>query len=148
MAQTLKAITALSTPVVHSDFTNKFLDQNLSALNNLAVKQLKAVIVISLVYELNAYGGTNYISPMNIKQLHQDAAVLFGGYTILDEEESIQKVKVEAALAWNAAVAKGATVTTDVNTLIAVAPGLLEVPEQPLNLMILLLRYKLAVIGA
>jgi hypothetical protein len=148
MPQTLVAITALSTPVKHSDFTTKHLDQCLSALDDLACLQLKALMATFLAYELNSYGGTDYSTPPNFKQLHQDAYALFGGYTIEDEVDNIQKLKVECALAWNAAVAKGATLSTDVNTLLALMPGSLACSNQHLNIMILVLKYKLAVLGA
>lgn len=148
MSQVLQAITALSTPVVHSDFTKKHLDQCLAAVDNLPVLKLKTITAICLAYELNAYGGTNYVSPKNFKQLHQDAYVLFGGWTLLDEQESWQKAKVETVIAWNAAVAKGAVVSTDINTILALFPGFLELHVQIINLMIFLLRYKLAVLGA
>jgi len=148
MAQTLKQITALSTPVLHSDFTTKFLDQNLAAIANLPMLKLKEITITSLAYELNAYGGTNYISPPNFKQLNQDAEALFGGWTMLGKDEDYQRARVEAVIAWNAAVAKGASVTTDVNTLIGLTPGTLALNEVKANLMIFLLRYKLAVLGA
>jgi hypothetical protein len=147
MAQTLAALTALSTPVIHSDFTTKHLDQCLAAIDNLPIIKLKAITLASMAYELNAQGGTNYVSPANFRQLDQDAVVLFGGWTLLDQEASWQLAKAEAVFAWNEAVASGATLSSNVNTLISSFPGSLEKTVNQCNLMILLLRYKLAVLG-
>ena len=139
-------MTALTTGAVIKSDQEKGLTQNLAALANLSVRQLKAISVISLAYELAGYGGTNYSAPA--VQLNQDASVLFGGIELLAGEETKNKTLIQTALDWNAARFKVTTsISTDVNTLLALYPALVDLPEDQLNRMIFTLRYKLSVLS-
>jgi hypothetical protein len=124
----------------------------MAALEDCSAAYLKAITIVCLAFELNAYSGANYVSPVNIKQLDQDATSLFGGFSILASEQNTTTIRIETVLAWNAAAAKvGATFTatySDVNALLAFAPGLLELPLERLRMMISTLRYRLSVLGA
>jgi hypothetical protein len=147
--QILTVLPALTSPVTITQ--SKTLEADMAALGACSVPYLKAITIVCLAFELNGYTGTNYVSPVNMKQLDQDATSLFGGVELLAIEANLQYMTIVAALAWNAAAAKvGATFTatySDVNALLAFAPGLLELPDDRLNQMIFLLRYRLSVLS-
>ena len=150
--QKLTTLSALTSPVTPAQAGSGGLTSNMAALANCSVIYLKAISVVAMAFELNAYGGTNYVNPENLKQLRQDAASLFGGISLLGDEQNLQMVRIRASLDWAAAAAKvGASFTgsySDVNAILAFDPKLLDTSLEMLDRMIFLLRYKLAVIGA
>jgi hypothetical protein len=148
--QKLVVLPALTSPVGPTQAAT--LVSNMAALADCSTAYLKAVTIVSLAFELNGYSGTNYVSPVNMKQLDQDAVSLLGGISLLVNEQNQQIMRLFAAIAWAAAAAKvGSSFTSaysDVNAILAFSPGLLELPLERLDQMIALLRYRLAVLGA
>jgi hypothetical protein len=143
MAQTLVALAALSSPAVPANRAT--LAANMAALENLHENQLKAISIVALAYELNAGSGTNYLpAGVGFDRLAQDAAALFGGTSLLVSEQNQNMLATRTVLDWNGGKAAAAGLSTDVNALLAVSPGLLERSGELLTQMIFTLRYKLA----
>ncbi len=118
---------------------------NMAALFNLAPAYLKVVSIVSLAYQLNSKGGTNYISPANQTALLRDAANLFGTMPFFDNQQNQQLLLARTVCDWNAGYSQTSTLSRDPNVLLAVFPGLLEMPLPTLDQCILMLRVKLAV---
>lgn len=147
--QKLVVLPGLTSPVGPTQAAT--LTANMAALSDCPPAYLKTITIVSLAFELNGYSGQNYVSPSNMKQLDQDAVSLLGGISLLVNEQNQQIMLLFAAIAWAAAAAKvGSSFTSaysDVNAILAFAPGLLGIPLERLDQMIALLRYRLAVLG-
>ena len=148
MAQTLIALTALSTPPKLTD--NKTLAANMSALTNLGATDLKAIQIEGLAHKLYGAGGDDYragTASHNHAQLIQDATSFMGGISIVSGETSENLALAQAALDWGAGYVEDATLSTDVSTLLGISRDFRALPEETLNRIILFLKYRLALLG-
>ena len=118
---------------------------NVAALADLPVPYLKAVSIIALAYQLKTNGGYDYITAKKLNQLVQDARTMFAAPALLADEQSQQFVAFRTVLDWNAGYTATSTLSRDPNVLIAVLPGLLELPIPTLDMCIFLLRLRPAV---
>ncbi len=143
--QTLTALTAISNPPVLEESSTFRGDA--SALNNLNNRQLMAIRVLSKMYHLADAGGTNYKS--NIPLMMDSTAALFGiafNVTVSPYEDSPMN-KWETVLDWNAAKAADSSLPTDVEALLVLCRVLVKYPENTLYQVLMLLRYKLSLLG-
>jgi hypothetical protein len=126
--------------------TGTKLSANVTQLQNLSNRQLLAFEVECLAYELQAYGGVDYRT--NHPQLRQDAVTLLGAFPLNDNPLGNALYNhVEAANAWASAYNKTSAIGTDVSAIIILTGRLSETPSSFLCLMILYLRYCLAVLS-
>ena len=142
MSQTLKAFTALSSPVVVTD--SKTLVWDLAAVANLAPVQLKAINILGMIYSLAAVvGKTNYKTKH--AQLIQDATSFMGGISLVDDGDKSQQVEaLDAVVSWDVGFTTGSGLSADVNTLLAEARDLIALPAETLNRLYYFLFYSLA----
>ena len=118
---------------------------NVAALMDMPMPYLKAVSIIALAYQLKTNGGYDYITAKKLNQLVQDARTMFAAPALLSDEQSQQLVLFRTVLDWNGGYTATTTLSTDPNVIIAVLPGLLELPIPTLDMCIFLLRLRLAV---
>lgn len=129
--QTLTPLTALSVPPVITDSNG--LVKNMSALEDLARLQLKAITILSMIYSLAAVGGKP-----NYKNNHagaiQAGLTYMGGITNLDDVGISKQIwLILATLSWHAGVSADATLSSDVNTLLKEARDFISLPEETLT---------------
>lgn len=143
MAQTLVALSALSTPPVLTEVNE--LMANVAAINNLDNRQILALRVLALAYALNDAGGTDYRTDFPL--LIESATNLFGGNAvniIIPPYNAEIAGKIEAVLDWNVGYAADSSLPTDVNELVDEMGILRQLNETQLMLIIFFLKWKLA----
>ena len=143
--QTLKVLPTFTSTRIPAQTDEDAFAANVAALADLPVPYLKAISVISLAYQLKANGGYDYITALKLNQLVQDARTMFAAPALLADEQSQQVVLFRTVLDWNGGYTATTTLSTDPNVLIAVMPGLLELPIPTLDMCAFMLRLRLAV---
>lgn len=144
--QVLQALPALSATVVQKD--NKKMVSNMAALFNLGWADIKAITILGLLHAL--YATKDYRS--NHPLLIQEATVLFGGISIMDDGGgSLNNSVLDAVFAWNLgyktdpyAVGTPLGISTDVSVILKEGRDFRVLPEQTLNRIIFLLNYRLS----
>jgi hypothetical protein len=144
MAQTLTALPALSSPFPLTQYAT--LAQNVAAIQNLDNRMIIALSVVSKIYELAGRGGTDYRN--NKAQLRKDAHAIKGAFSWeYFNAGSALANHIWAVLNWNQAQAKDATLSGDVNTLVASMGAERETPETTLWTFYFFLLYQIAAVA-
>lgn len=142
MIQTLITLPAITSPITVVQANP--LSQNIAKIQNLSNLETLALSVISKIRQLNAAGGTNYIS--NHKQLRMDAANFMGAFVWESHMQGDSYFnKMRAVIDWNAADTVDASFPNDVNALVTEMGAFRVEPETMLMKYYLFLLYKLHV---
>jgi hypothetical protein len=142
--QTLTPFPALTSPITPAQA--KTLSANVAQIQNLDNREVLAFEVVSLIYELNAKGGTNYVS--NHPQLRTDVTSFMGVFSIIQFSTGSSSIRhMQAVIAWNAAYAATTAIGTDVQAIIVAMKGERETPESVLWQYIIYLRYCLSILA-
>ncbi len=122
-------------PVTRQQQTQFTNDYATLAAPSLTVIQRKTIRILGLMYNLNNVRGVDYRN--NLSQLVADADAYTNGISNFDLEVAMD------AIDWSNGNRKDASLTTDVNALMGLHPGLLQRPEQELDRIIAMLNIRL-----
>lgn len=139
MALKSTAYTALTSPVSRTE--NADLLADMPQVNSTVInpRQLLALEVYFMLMRLNTMSGSDYTTATTgLNQLADDTAALLGGISTAELKLA------DALLEYNEAVVVGATISTDVETLLETTKDYAALDEDTLKRMKVCLKYQLS----